>query len=72
MERAAVINTPGTTPPGTVPDVRGLGVREAVVRFEEAGFNVAFDGIGYVTAQTPPPGTKTLSGARVRLQLQQF
>ncbi len=72
MERAAVINTPGTTPPGTVPDVRGLGVREAVVRLEEAGFNVAFDGIGYVTAQTPPPGTKTLSGARVRLQLQQF
>ena len=72
MDRAAVIEQPGAIAPGLVPDVRGLGVREAVVRLEEAGYNVAFDGIGYVTAQNPPGGTKAPAGHRVHLQLQQF
>lgn len=72
MDRAAVIQRPGAAAAGCVPDVRGLGVREAVVRLEEAGYNVAFDGIGYVTAQEPAPGTKAGKGHKVKLQLQQF
>jgi len=72
LDRAAVIAPPAATPAGCVPDVRGLGVREAVVRLEEAGYNVSFDGIGYVTSQQPAAGTKTPAGHRVQLQLQQF
>ena len=72
MDRAAVITPPAPPVAGCVPDVRGLGVREAVVRLEEAGYNVAFDGIGYVTAQNPPAGTKAAKGLRVSLTLQQF
>ena len=72
MERAAVITRPGATPAGAVPDVRGLGVREAVVRLEEAGFNVAFDGVGYVTEQTPAAGTPAKPGSRVNVTLRQF
>lgn len=71
LDRAAVIQTPSTTPAGTVPDVRGLGVREAVVHLEEAGYNVAFDGVGYVTAQSPAPGTAARAGQRVHLTLRQ-
>lgn len=72
MDRAAVITPPAPPVAVCVPDVRGLGVREAVVRLEEAGYNVAFDGIGYVTAQNPPAGTKAAKGLRVSLTLQQF
>ena len=72
MERAAVITAPQETPAGSVPDVRGLGVREAVVRLEKAGYNVGFSGLGYVVAQEPAAGTKLLSGAKVDLSLKQF
>lgn len=72
MPRATVIQRPADTPAGTVPDVRGLGVREAVVRLEQAGYNVNFHGTGYVTAQQPAPGTKAAKGYKVTLQLNQF
>lgn len=72
MQSASVIASPKATPAGTVPDVLGLGVREAVVRLEEAGYNVAFDGVGYVTAQTPAAGTKYKSGSIVTVSLKQF
>lgn len=72
LERAAVIRRPEPVAAGRVPDVLGLGVREAVVRLEEAGYNVAFDGIGYVTAQTPPAGTPASQGHRVSLTLRQI
>ncbi|MDE6486249.1 MAG: PASTA domain-containing protein [Muribaculaceae bacterium] len=72
MERAAVINRPAAVAAGHVPDVRGLGVREAVVRLEEAGFNVAFEGVGYVTEQTPAAGVPAKPGSRVNLTLRQI
>lgn len=73
MESAAIIRNPqAAVAAGAVPDVTGLGVREAVVRLEEAGYNVAFDGIGYVTEQTPPAGSPAKAGQRVRLKLKQI
>ena len=72
MQSASVIETPKAMPAGTVPDVLGLGVREAVVCLEEAGYNVAFDGVGYVTAQTPAAGTKAPAGTKVAVSLKQF
>lgn len=72
MDRAAVITAPSAQPSGHVPDVRGLGVREAVVRLEQAGYNVGFDGIGYVVDQTPAAGTPIAQGHRIDLKLNQF
>lgn len=57
--------------PSTVPDVRGLGIREALVRLEEAGLAVKFSGTGYVTALTPPPGTAVAPGTRITAELSQ-
>jgi cell division protein FtsI (penicillin-binding protein 3) len=58
--------------PSAVPDVRGLGIREAVVILETAGLNVKFDGAGYVTTQSIAPGTLVAPGERISLKLTQF
>lgn len=55
----------------TVPDVTGLGIREALVRLEEAGLTVQFSGTGYVTAIDPPAGTNLPPGGRVVATLSQ-
>lgn len=56
---------------GAVPDVTGLGIREALVRLEEAGLRVNFSGTGYVTAMSPAPGTPVAPGTRVNVTLSQ-
>ena len=60
---------PRKMPKGTVPSVKGLGAREAVVALEKAGFNVAVNGSGYVRAQHPEEGTMANPGTRVSLTL---
>lgn len=66
------ITPPGSVQPGRVPDVRGLGFREAIVKIEQAGFNVSFSGRGYVAGQDPAPGTSAIRGSKIRLQLSQL
>ncbi|MBD5327119.1 MAG: transpeptidase family protein [Bacteroides sp.] len=53
-----------------VPDVRGMGLREAVATLERAGLEVSFKGIGHVASQTPSPGSP-LSAGKVNLTLRQ-
>lgn len=55
-----------------VPQVLGLGLREAVVALEEAGYNVDFTGAGYVAQQLPAAGTPAGKGQTVTLHLTQF
>lgn len=52
-----------------VPDVIGLGVREAVKLLEEAGYPAAVKGTGYVSAQNPPPAAAVSRGTVVNLVL---
>ncbi len=54
-----------------IPDVRGLGIREALVVLEEAGFPVTFTGTGYVTSSVPAPGAVVPPGTRVSVTLSQ-
>ena len=54
---------------GVVPDVRGVGLREALAILEEAGYEVDFRGIGYVESQAPAAGTKLSPGSKVQLNL---
>jgi beta-lactam-binding protein with PASTA domain len=49
--------------------VKGLGVREAVVALENAGYNVTVKGSGYVRNQTPAEGTDAKAGTKVTLFL---
>lgn len=53
----------------TVPDVRGVGLREALATLEGAGYAVSFSGVGYVETQEPAPGTSFPPGSSVRLKL---
>jgi cell division protein FtsI (penicillin-binding protein 3) len=61
--------TPREMPKGTVPSVVGLGLREAVVALENKGYNVKFQGSGYVKQQLPASGTRLPKGGRVTLAL---
>lgn len=54
---------------GMVPDVKGVSLREALTTLEGAGYAVAFDGVGYVYAQSPEAGTSAGPGSRVNLYL---
>ena len=41
---------------GIVPDVTGMGLREAITLLEKAGYRVNFEGHGVVAAQVPAAG----------------
>ncbi|MDE7466993.1 MAG: PASTA domain-containing protein, partial [Muribaculaceae bacterium] len=71
FSKATRMHTPPVAATGTVPDVRGLGIREALVRLEEAGLTVGLTGTRYVTAPDPPAGTQVKAGAKVPATLSQ-
>lgn len=71
LPASTIISAPSSTDPGLVPDVRGLGIREAVVTLEKAGFNVDFAGLGYVAAQSPAPRSRRPKGSKVSITLKQ-
>ncbi|MBQ3917661.1 MAG: PASTA domain-containing protein, partial [Bacteroidales bacterium] len=54
---------------GHVPDVRGLGVMDAVYELENAGYKVVWHGNGHVSRQDPASGTKYTEGNTVTLEL---
>lgn len=64
-----VMRTPVSTAAGSVPDVRGMGLRDAVARLENENYNVTFTGTGYVRMQQPAPSTPLTHGATVTLTL---
>ena len=64
--------TPAATAKGTVPDVRGLSVRDALRILSKAGYKVKAGGSGYVATQTPAPGTAAPAGSRVALSLETY
>lgn len=64
-EYAYQFGAPSPVPAGTVPDVLGLGVRQALARLETAGYNMQPHGQGYAVSQTPAPGTALAAGQTV-------
>lgn len=63
--------SPRNVPDGDVPDVIGLGAREAISRLEAAGLKVKLHGYGYVARQSVRAGTKAEKGAIVELTLRE-
>ncbi|WP_300858980.1 penicillin-binding transpeptidase domain-containing protein [uncultured Duncaniella sp.] len=63
------LKSPSTVAKGTLPDVKGYGLREAIVALETAGYNVDYTGSGYVRSMEPAAGTRPARGTRVRLVL---
>ena len=54
---------------GVVPDVKGMGLRDAIYLLESSGLQVRVDGIGVVKNQSLPAGTKILKGQLITIIL---
>lgn len=54
---------------GTVPNVKGMGAKDAVYLMEKAGLRVQLSGIGKVRTQSIPAGNRAIKGQSVRLTL---
>jgi cell division protein FtsI (penicillin-binding protein 3) len=52
-----------------IPDVSGMGLRDALQVLETAGLNVSISGNGKVITQSLPPGNKIVKGQKIHLQL---
>lgn len=53
----------------TVPDVRGMGLKEALFLLESRGLRVSFTGRGSVRTQSPAPGSRAAAGAAAHITL---
>lgn len=63
------LRRPGKMAADEVPDVIGLGIRDAIDALEGVGLIVKFSGTGYVYRQSLLPGSKLIKGAEIQLVL---
>ncbi|MBR1473972.1 MAG: PASTA domain-containing protein [Muribaculaceae bacterium] len=68
IDNAKVFQQPAATQSG-VPNVRGLSVRDAIRRLEDAGLCVRFTGSGFVAGQSLTAGSKFVRGQVINLTL---
>lgn len=61
--------TPVQTPETAVPDVKGMGARDAVFALESRGLKVRLHGTGKVKAQNIAPNTPVVKGQTIRIEL---
>ena len=54
---------------GEVPDMKGLGLKDALYSIENCGYRCVYSGSGHVTSQSPAPGTPLQKGGTVKLTL---
>lgn len=54
---------------GTVPDVKGLGLRDALYAIENAGYKCTYSGMGKVTSQSIKGGSKAPEGSTINITL---
>lgn len=67
----SVMKRPGASAAGSVPNVLGLGLREALTLLETAGYNVTFSGSGFVAGQSPAGGSTARQGTKIQLLLKE-
>jgi len=54
---------------GVLPDVRGMGIRDALYLLENQGLKVSMSGAGLVRSQSLAPGTRVSKGMHIELKL---
>jgi len=54
---------------GLVPNVVGMGARDALFLLENAGLKVNIKGYGSVRSQSVPPGTRIINGEQITLEM---
>lgn len=66
---SALILKPENYDQGTVPDMTGYGLRDALFRLEKLGLRVKVRGVGQVSAQSLAPGHRFTKGEEIVLTL---
>lgn len=54
---------------GTVPELKDLGLKEAIYAIENAGFTCSFSGVGRVKSQSIKAGSKAKEGTTISIEL---
>ena len=57
----------GSTIP--VPDVKGMGLKDALYAIENNGYRCQYEGVGHVVSQIPAAGTSCAKGELIKLVL---
>lgn len=53
---------------GKVPNVIGLGMRDALALIEDGGYTMAAEGAGFAAEQTPPAGSPAAKGQKINVR----
>lgn len=67
VNRTKKLKQPAPLAAGKVPDVRGLGMREALARIEDSGYAMEAHGTGFAVKQEPAPGVAVKPGQKVKV-----
>jgi cell division protein FtsI (penicillin-binding protein 3) len=54
---------------GRVPDVMGMGLKDAIYAIENSGYECRYSGTGHVISQDLPKGTKASKGSTINIKL---
>lgn len=52
-----------------VPDLKGLGLKDAIFAIENNGYRCSYEGVGHVVSQSPAAGSKYNKGQTIRIVL---
>lgn len=69
LRRGTISLNPVGEHAGSVPDVRGMGLKDALYLLENAGLKVTIQGKGKVTSQSVDPGKSLQKGSTIAIQL---
>lgn len=67
MKEEAISTAKGEDVP--VPDLKGLGLKDAIFAIENNGYRCSHTGTGHVVSQTPDAGTKAKKGEKISIVL---
>ena len=69
MEPAREMAVPADIKDPVVPDIKGLGLKDAMYLIENSGFKCNYSGTGHVVSQVPQAGQKAAKGSMVTIGL---
>ena len=52
-----------------VPDLKGMGLKDAIYAIENNGYRCVYEGVGHVVSQSPAAGSNPGKGQTVRIVL---
>jgi hypothetical protein len=67
MKPEYIATVSGTVIP--VPDVKGMGLKDALYALENNGYKCTYEGIGHVVSQVPAAGKECKKGETVKIVL---